>query len=127
MKLLRKDVLKWIRALQSGQYKKGTGKLVSNNGTKFCCLGVWADMHGATWEEKRIWNGTVECLVPVLKGRKTATVEQNNNGSYLHDPKLAKGLDMSMQRELATANDDSTQGFKPVIAYIKKEVLPLAK
>lgn len=34
---------KWLEALESGEYKQGTGQLVENYGTKkarYCCLGV---------------------------------------------------------------------------------------
>ena len=35
---------RWIRALTSGRYKKGTGQL--RNGNKFCCLGVLLEVAG---------------------------------------------------------------------------------
>lgn len=34
---------KWVDALRSGEYKKGTEYLYSDNG--FCCLGVLCDLH----------------------------------------------------------------------------------
>ena len=127
MKLLRKDVLKWIKALSDGSYKKGTGRLVSVDGTKFCCLGVWADMHGATWDEAKLFNGETDALIPIPKGRVKQTEAQQKSGAYLKDPLLSRGLNAVVQRELANENDGSKRGFKPVIAYIKKNVLPLAK
>lgn len=120
MKLLRKDVLKWIKALKSGQYKKGKETLVSKDGIKFCCLGVWADMHGCTWDD------SYGSMVPIPRGRKAKTVSQNDSVSFLNDSKLARGLDRPHQRELACLNDASV-GFKKVIKYIEKEILPLAK
>lgn len=117
MKLLRKDVLKWIRVLGNGSYRKGKNKLVSNYGTKFCCLGVWADMQGAVWDESSDGN-----LCPMLGTKKH--LEQYD--TYLIDPKLSRGLDLQEQGVLARINDDSVRGFKPVIAYIKKEILPKA-
>lgn len=127
MKLLRKDVLKWIKALSDGSYKKGKGKLVSNDGTKFCCLGVWADMHGATWDEIKLFNGETDCLIPIPKGRVKQTEAQQKSGAYLKDPLLARGLNHATQTELANKNDVGKAGFRRVIAYIKKNVLPLAK
>lgn len=120
MKLLRKDVLKWIRALKSGSYKKGKERLVSGTGTKFCCLGVWADMHGATWSKE---NAT---LVPVAKGHVKVSKSQAGSSSYLNDLKLAKGLDLNQQRDLAHVNDNNGS-FGPVIKYIEENILPLAK
>lgn len=122
MKLLRKDVLKWIKNLQSGRYKKGKSYLVSKDGTKFCCLGVWADIHGATWEEGKLNSYDVSTvLCPIAPGRRKALSSQKS--SYLVDPKLARGLQMGMQRSLANLNDES-KGFSKVVDLIKKEVLP---
>jgi hypothetical protein len=113
-KLLRKDVLKWIRLLKSGQYRKGTGQLVSSDGRKFCCLGVWADMQGAVWEEK------CNTLVPLKDKLHPFQLD-----SILDDPKLANGLDIEIQAGLAEINDNS-RGFSKVIKYIEKNVLPFA-
>ena len=33
----------WAQALESGEYKQGTGRL--RNGDQFCCLGVLSDLH----------------------------------------------------------------------------------
>lgn len=117
--LLRKDVLKWIKNLSSGQYKKGRNELVSRDGTKFCCLGVWADQHGATWTEN------ASGLIPIAKGRKNPSYDQD--GLLLYDLRLKKGLDVKDQIILGSINDSSMHGFKPVIAYIKKYILPKAK
>lgn len=125
MKLLRKDVLKWIRALKSGQYRKGTGELVSPDGSKFCCLGVWADMHGAVWEEKFGWDDNVCGLTPKPTRQKAVHREQERS-EVLKDPRLARGLSMDVQNALAETNDAS-RGFAKVIAKIEKDVLPLAK
>ena len=35
---------KWIKALLSGEYKQGTGKLHSKEKNTFCCLGVAVDI-----------------------------------------------------------------------------------
>jgi hypothetical protein len=113
-KLLRKDVLKWIRLLKSGQYRKGKGKLVSNDGKKFCCLGIWADMQGAVWEEK------CNTLVPLKN--KPYSIQFD---TLLEDPKLANGLDYEIQAGLAEINDNS-RGFSKVIKYIEDNVLPFA-
>jgi hypothetical protein len=114
VKLLRKDVLKWIRLLKSGQYRKGKGKLVSKDGRKFCCLGVWADMQGAVWEER---HGS---LVPLKD--KPYSIQFD---SILDDPKLANGLDLEIQAKLSEINDNS-RGFSKVIKLIEKDVLPFS-
>lgn len=40
--------LKWIKALESGEYRQGVGSLVEfgNASDKFCCLGVACDVLG---------------------------------------------------------------------------------
>jgi hypothetical protein len=38
----REDIKRWIRALRSGDYKQGAGRLQSTKG--FCCLGVACDL-----------------------------------------------------------------------------------
>lgn len=121
-KLLRKDVLKWIRNLKSGQYKKEKGSLVSIDGTKFCCLGVWADQHGCTWEEGLDWDDRV-CLKPIHKNRNKVHLAQ---GFKLLHSNLAYGLTEDDQSQLATINDNS-KGFSEVINYIERSILLRAK
>jgi hypothetical protein len=131
MGLSRKMVLKWIRALKSGQYGKGTGKLVSDDGKKFCCLGVWADLHGCTWIERHEakcegegFHDTAYDLIPVLPGKNMPPKYQRSR-SFLKK-RLAFGLSEAIQEELATVNDDS-KGFGKVIKFIEKNILPKAK
>lgn len=38
MKVDKKDIQKWVKALRSGKYKQGTGALQNESG--YCCLGV---------------------------------------------------------------------------------------
>lgn len=124
MKLLRKDVLKWIRALQSGSYKKGNGKLVSPDGTKFCCLGVWADMHGAVWEEFLEWDDNVLEMRP--KPNDLCKMSKRQTNGILRDRRLTHGLSDDVQNKLTEINDKS-RGFGKVVTYIKEKILPRAK
>lgn len=39
----RKDAMRWIKALRSGEYKQGTSLLKSKEG--FCCLGVLCEIN----------------------------------------------------------------------------------
>lgn len=119
MKLLRKDVLKWIRLLKSGRYKKGKNLLVQHakGGDKFCCLGVWADQHGAVWKEDSFGS-----LIPFLE---TGKKEPRNTENFLYNPRLSRGLSEDLQKRLANVND-TTKDFTQVIELIKDQVLPLA-
>jgi len=40
---------KWIEALRSGKYKQGRHHL--KNKGEFCCLGVFCDISGCSWDE----------------------------------------------------------------------------
>ena len=42
MKVNKRTILKWTKALRSGKYKQTTGALQDGNG--FCCLGVACDV-----------------------------------------------------------------------------------
>lgn len=50
MKLTKKDLRAWVRALRSGKYKKTTNRLCRDKGDeytydmRFCCLGVACDL-----------------------------------------------------------------------------------
>lgn len=109
--ITKRQTRKLIRALESGNYHKTKGKLCNKQGTAFCCLGVYADIQGATWEKAL----NHSALIPV-----------NNLTIYgfLGD-KWAGGLSKKTQNVLAIINDDS-RGFKKVIDYLKKKVLPNA-
>lgn len=117
MKLSRKAVLKWLKNLRNGDYIKGTGRLVSNDGTQFCCLGVWADQHGATWLDRDGY------LIPIPKGRARPAIVQSS--STLKDKRLTHGLTPEIQNKLVFLNDDHDTWGR-VIDYIEKELLPEA-
>lgn len=40
----------WLKALRSGKYKQGQGRL--RRGSKFCCLGVLCDLHAKATKDK---------------------------------------------------------------------------
>lgn len=124
MKLLRKNILKLIRNLKSGEYRKGTGNLVSVDGKKFCCLGVYADQQGATWDKTNdTYLYDLGTLLPVAKGKVTPQPSQDN--AQLQSW-LAGGLTEKMQSTLVELNDNFDD-WEPVIKYLKEKVLPKAK
>lgn len=113
-KLLRKDVLKWIRNLSDGSYRKTTGKLVNKKGNGFCCLGVWADQHGCYWTNQ---------LVPIEPGKEKPNADQTAESL---ETDLLFGLSQCEQGALIELNDENKTWAK-VIEYIKKEILPRTK
>ena len=44
---------KWIKALRSGEYKKGTGQLYDKNDNTYCCLGIACHVVGCDEYLKR--------------------------------------------------------------------------
>lgn len=44
---------RWQEALRSGKYQQGTGRLRSDDGLSFCCLGVLCDLYSPELWEKR--------------------------------------------------------------------------
>jgi hypothetical protein len=118
---LLEDVVKWIRNLEDGEYVKGRGSLVAEDGKAFCCLGVWADQHGCTWDYKGSKKAGFTIL-PIPKGKKVIEVGQ---GEGTLKSELAYGLTQDNQSNLASLNDNKETWFE-VIAYIRKNILPEA-
>ena len=109
----RKLKAKWLQALRSGSYRQTSGELANDEGTKFCCLGVLADIQGCTWKIGR--NG--EGLVPVNKANRSIVP---NSDDWL-PPTRAGGLSHDTQEALASMNDDGAS-FKKIAAYIEKNL-----
>lgn len=119
MPLLKKDVRKLIKNLESGQYAKHTGALTNSKGNAFCCLGVWADQHGATWV--RDYDG----YKPIPKGKDKP---QSGQSASALSSALRFGLPDEIQNDLMRLNDAHPKDkFKAVIQYLKDSVLPKAK
>ena len=96
----------WINALRNGKYRQGKGKLfVSDLGgnlgkdeTKYCCLGVLADILGMTEEEAAQdleKSGTYNALIDKCE----ITSDQESN--------------------LITLNDNENRSFSEIADYIE--------
>lgn len=106
----------WIKALQSGDYKQGTGKMCT--GKKFCCLGVALDLEGATFTDGSVYINDDDVV--------------DNAGSSLPDWLRAKlGISVDDTSTLAEMNDgDFVKGvkkhsFKKIAEHIRN--LPITK
>ncbi len=102
---------KWIAALESGKYKKGTSCLRSTGDT-FCCLGVLCDIIDPSGWTAPGTNDT-------LADRYSYFYKDDWNRNYLPD-----GLDVVSvhhQNKLAILND-LVDSFAPVIEYIKENL-----
>lgn len=93
---------KWCKALRSGKFKQGKGRLKTKYG--FCCLGV---------------------LRHVVNPKDTRTT---GNGLLVGDFALECGLDDETQRKLACLNDGNEEqsikrhSFRQIAAYIAKNL-----
>jgi hypothetical protein len=103
---------KWLRALRSGSYRQTSGELANEAGTRFCCLGVLADIQGCTWRPSDDGDG----LVPVNKANRAIVPNSND---WL-PPTRAGGLTHDQQEKLASMNDDG-KSFKQIAGYIEVE------
>lgn len=101
---------KWVRALRSGQYKQGDMALCSRDGKRFCCLGVLADVQGATWEEAG--RHGIGGLAPIIKG-----IEPSGDAQMLR-PREAGGLRTDTLKKLAEMNDEG-DSFRVIADYIE--------
>lgn len=90
--ITKKQFNKWVKGLESGNYKKGICRLKYNN--KFCCLGVLAHQLG--------------------------TLDYSGTDSVTGDKGFISTLVLpkSTQNELTDVND-SSDTWEPVIAKIK--------
>lgn len=101
VKLTRELKSKWVKALESGDYRQGTGALYDETVGTYCCLGVLGEVCG---------------------------VKGNPDDTFLQDGRKRSrvcGLSMKVQLELASMNDGmngSQKTFAEIAAYIRKNV-----
>ena len=106
--------IRWLEALRSGEYQQGTGRLRgtdSEGQSKFCCLGVLADLMGADWSDD-----SDPCTLCYLDGK-----EVTSWGGVLEAGRPAEGLGgvgYSMRCTLATMNDTG-ETFEEIADYIE--------
>jgi len=104
MKFTQEVKDKWVNALESGVYKKGTGRL--KRGDKYCCIGVLIDI----MDDIKISETGIEF---------ESTIGYNHTEGYQNG---GLGLDNSIVRGLINLNDltnHSDKTFKNMIPYIK--------
>ena len=120
---------KWLKALRSGEYKQGRGRLLTCNvegdNPKFCCLGVLTDLYikahkTKKWQFEQLSNTDTIKMRGVLHGQ----------GAYLPST-VAKWAQIEVGRPrnassvnavLCGQNDDLKWSFKKIAAWIEKEL-----
>ena len=105
----KKVVKKWVKALRSGDYKQGVGKLrdVHNN---FCCLGVLTDLY--IKKNKLKWNNGISFPYDFKGQCFTLTPE-------VFDWAM---LDYDIESKLINMNDNKVP-FKKIADYIEENCL----
>jgi hypothetical protein len=99
---------KWLRALKSGEYGQGKGRLGYPHKNQYCCLGVLACEMVPEFVHVDLY--------------EFAVGDEWNQASYLPDDlAIMYGLDWETQEELGGLNDKSSD-FGPVIAYIENNL-----
>lgn len=105
VKLPKQFKTKWIKALRSGKFIQGNGKLkqkYSEGEIKHCCLGVAGEICGV----KSLLNK--DMLVPKegLRGITKVPIELRDN--------------MKLQYKLAAMNDEKSYNFNKIANWIEK-------
>jgi hypothetical protein len=107
---------KWVKALRSGLYEQGKGRLKSLD-DRFCCLGVLADVYGCSWQpnpnSKYVYDLAVEGVVDAVQGYT----------SVLPQPFLdVVGLDQDHCGTLVNMNDAVGMSFYGIAQWIDANV-----
>lgn len=104
----RKARLKWIRALESGEYKQGRDKLFYPEEKSYCCLGVACDVSGlGEWKEMEY----------IVQGEERPQYEGET-----YPPKAVcdlYGLDESAGNTLLNMNDEEVYTFAAIARYLR--------
>jgi hypothetical protein len=120
--MLKKNAMRWVKALRSGKYKQGDQFLMRGDEDsvhRFCCLGVLAAINGVEVEpddRQALDNGLhVDCDLATEAGRIYKLDEYNNRFPI----KLKVGGKLWSYQSLADAND-SGASFKVIATWIEK-------
>lgn len=102
-------VIQWIKALRSGKYAQGQGKLNQNN--KFCCLGVLCEVLRKPLK---------------LRRKKLNSLMSYQNMTSLPPEKVSKFMKYSenLVSTLVNKNDTQCETFAEIANYIESELCP---
>ena len=100
------NIIKWVNALESGEYKQGKNALYTTRNNGYCCLGVASLIFGLDPAKAKDIAG---CYTLV----KTRVSLNTDYGL------LAKPRRFYNERELININDRTNAGFKRIAKLIK--------
>lgn len=112
---------KWVKALRSGEYKKGQYQLKTNqsNGKDtYCCLGVLTDLYIKETKHKGGWDGKngFERFAASLPPKVTKWA-----GLKVDDPVVPFKVSRDSET-LSYINDHTNKGFKSIATLIEKHL-----
>jgi hypothetical protein len=118
---------RWITALESGEYKQGTGVLRNEN--EFCCLGVLCDLHsretGERWETDEYpstyYLGEM-CFLPLeVADWAFDNFDAEEDDEYnIANIQSVPGFREAHPPSLIAANDTDNYSFKQIAQLIKE-------
>ncbi len=105
---------KWVKALRSGKYEQGVGKLQTYDG-HFCCLGVLEDVVGTPFypEEELTHDSRGHTILASGEQIEGKFVRIGEDG-YL----VGVSMDFNIQSSLTELNDRGTD-FDEIAAFIE--------
>lgn len=138
----KRDCLRWIEALESGQFPQTTKVLRRPNG--YCCLGVglevlckdkgdwsaplpgWDDEGNRSYkleDQLYYWSFKDEVVEDVMEERAAQFLENRLSGELELLGRAVMGLSESAEMELIRMNDDGVP-FKEIADYLRAYILP---
>lgn len=119
---MKKSVMKkWVKALRSGKYKQGRGRL--NTANNFCCLGVLCDI-----SKVGEWKAIPRKEEEYVKGAKYYSTNELRYGQLPGDVMKLAGMQSGTgginfpkgELRLTTLNDIRKRSFKQIAAFIER-------
>ena len=112
-------IRKWIKALRSGKYKQGQGRLKDFETGRYCCLGVLCEEYRKSDVGKKKgahWDEPFAHKVPFSSSAASSF-------AMLEPPQTVRrwaGLTVKMQDVLINCNDMKNHSFRKIAARLEK-------
>lgn len=115
--MLKRNAMRWVKALRSGKYKQGKGKLKNTDDNSYCCLGVLGEINGIDsehLERSGLLNGDT----------KTKCGIKDSSGQPYRSDKVSVPIKIKTKNKsefacLTYANDDGAT-FEQIANWIEK-------
>jgi hypothetical protein len=105
---------RWIKALRSGKYKQGSGRLQEDG--KFCCLGVLCELMPKDFE----WRGTRYLDLKYNAENLGSFDELRVHELGLDKKVIDDGDQITLQSKLINMNDNYKKDFNQIANYLER-------